>query len=111
MEGDVLLRYRRANNINVGDVVITDSGGDGISATSYDTTNAPININIESVTITNPTDQGIYLYGAQANIEDTVISGGTTGINISQNAVVNISDSSISGASDCGLIVSTEISL
>jgi hypothetical protein len=89
-------------NISLSDINITNSAGDGISATTYDAVNSPINLDIDTVNISNSGDDGIYLYGAQANIVDSVISGGAQGINTSQ-ATVNISDSIISGASSEGL--------
>lgn len=86
-------------NIALSDITITDAMGDGFSATTFDTTNAPIYVDIDGLTLTNVADDAIYLYNAEANIVDTTITNAATGI-VGSNGNWNLDTVTIEGSTE-----------
>ena len=89
-------------NIAVSDVTITDSLGDGFSATTFDSTNSPVYVDIDGLSMNNVADDGVYLYGVDANIVDTDMTNVTEGITGS-GGTWNIDSVTIDGATDTGI--------
>lgn len=92
-----------AMNVSVADVSINNGLGNGIYAYSTVGTTDPIMVDISSVEMTNIGSDAVYLYGAQAFLEDITIDGASQGMNI-EESTTSMANISISNASNSGIV-------
>ena len=93
-------------NVSIVNSTFDNLAGDVISLTTSDSTNAPLNVIMDTISITNAGDEAIYLSGATADLNNITITDALGDGIQGTDADITLVDGAISGSGNDGFYCS-----